>query len=92
MNVKKGDLAIVVSSLKSTNTGRVVKVVEFYGDRDTRTWGLLKNMWRVEMVGTPAVTVLGDLSKEGIIEDHRLRPISGLKDEEVVDEELEVPA
>lgn len=92
MNVKKGDLAIVVEGLLAENTGRVVKIVEFYGDRKTQTYGLLKNMWYVEMVGAPAVTVLGDLSKEGIIEDHRLRPISGLKDEDVVDEELEVPA
>lgn len=92
MNVAKGDMAIIVESLQGTNNGRIVKVLDFVGDKHVSLFGVLRNMWRVEMIGAPAKEMLGDMVMQGYVEDHRLRRISGLKDEDVVDQEEEIAA
>lgn len=85
MNVKKGDLAIIVGCHQTVkeNIGRIVEVIEFAGDRgESRN----SDWWFVRMVGGPGVCANGNISQEGYCRDISLRPVSGIPDEDEVKE------
>lgn len=87
MNCKQGDLAIIIGG--SLNAGKIVRVVEPYVHRDQIVGGVLWDVskdygfvWCVEAAGSPIVHLSGITFTAAPFPDSRLRPISGLHDEE----------
>lgn len=76
MNVKPGDLAIVI---KGESAGRICIIISFWGDFAGESY------WRVEHCA-PVPTVTGAMMRTPLCPDSWLRPVSGLPDAEHTDE------
>lgn len=76
MNVKPGDLAIVI---KGAIAGSICVVTSFWGDFEGEPY------WRVEY-GQPVLTLAGTMTKTPLCRNSWLRPVSGLPDTEHTDE------
>lgn len=87
MNVKQGDMAIIVKAKIPENIGKIVKVLEFAGESHGRSnvWIIAfqrpSKFWQVE---TGKVGV----SLQATAPDEWLRPISGLPDADDIDESI----
>lgn len=83
MNVKPGDLAIVIASSvqKQDWIGRIVSVV--------RLSSVFKNAWIVEWQGPMPASCVGSIQA---VYDKDLRPVSGLPETETTDEQIKEPA
>lgn len=86
MNVKVGDLAIIIKSALSQNIGKIVTVIKYSG---AEVFGEI-DLWLVEatgpMVGTMVhkdtglVAGLDNTTSLAHVRDANLRPVSGLDD------------
>lgn len=103
MNVKEGDLAIIVRSDTGRNFGRIVRVEQFVGGTGTYYLdGVLFNLadgnGRAWLVTSAAKNIWlgGDIGyvRRALYADEALRPVSGLPDADDVttDLDLEVTA
>jgi hypothetical protein len=86
MNVKQGDMAIVIYSLAG-NEGLIVEVIRFLGDAPEyggHLWkrGVTGPWWLVESHGSPIKDTSGGLWQAAPLLDANLRKISGLPDTE----------
>jgi hypothetical protein len=88
MNVKQGDLAIIIKSLAG-NEGRIVSVVEFLGtDQGFCGFPAVPSpLWMVDSF-LPIRNVGGWLAPSGVVPDAWLRPVSGLPEVEIADAEV----
>jgi len=97
MNVKQGDLAILIKSTRPENVGKICEVLEFAGH-----WENLGPSWVVEFTspitrGTVTHLDTGleieiDLNQTKVLAaDDWLRPISGLDDSDDTNETLNKP-
>ena len=88
MNVKKGDLAIIIASKSLPEViGRIVEVEEFLGDGENR-WGChCQTPVMIDHPHLPGRVATNKLS----CRDADLRPVSGLPDEDDVDTEITKP-
>jgi len=82
MNVKQGDLAIIIKSLAG-NEGRIVSVVKFLGAGQGLYGfpGVPSPVWIVTSI-SPIRNIGGWLAPSGVVPDAWLRPVSGLKEVE----------
>lgn len=69
MNVKQGDIAILIKSKNPENLGKILEVCEFFGST-----GIYENLWRVK-----------GQTKGSYAPDAWLRPVTGLDDDESTD-------
>lgn len=91
MNVKTGDIAIVIKSLKGQSIGTIVEVEKAYGD-----WGGLGFCWVVNSP-RPVMTAQPDCTNQRmafryLVPDEWLRPVNGLPIEDEVTEDLKETA
>jgi hypothetical protein len=82
MNVKPGDIAIIIAT---QNAGSIVEVIEFCGD----AFGL-KDMWRIRPTNKLKTWDGVITGSDGICRDAILRPVSGLPDVDVIETEKEI--
>lgn len=99
MNVKPGDLAIVVSSISQENIGRIVEVIRLVQPGEIFSEGRRLKAecpgWLVKTDRPLAITLYGRLighSCMRVYKDAYLRPISGLPINDEVTEDLKEPA
>ncbi len=94
MNVKPGDLAIIIKSIAG-NEGKIVKVLYGMGinpEYAGYTWCFGSGYcWMCEL-SSPGKDIHGNLFSQFPIPDSRLRPISGLPMEEETEQKLKEPA
>jgi hypothetical protein len=89
MNVKKGDLAVVIYSDVLNDLGIICNVIGYIGHESDRN-GCVHDAWAVKSVGRPFEFRSGMTQHVCAIEDWCLRPISGLPDPEQIDTEQPV--
>lgn len=91
MNVKRGDLVIVVKCAEvPENIGIICRVNRFVGyDEDYQ--GVIYQAWEASTEGRSFKFLDGDECDECLIEDSSLRPVSGIPDTESTDEHLTKP-
>lgn len=96
MNVKQGDLAIVMHSETGRNLGKIVEVIKLLGESpvfDGRSWGIGDGLlWLVEAKGAPISVRFGPPLAVVPMPDAWLRPISGIPLNDEVTDDLEVVA
>lgn len=79
MRCKPGDVAVITQRIPE-NVGKLVLVVEYYGEVDYPHLDLLKlPCWSVESMGGPLKLGCGPLAYGGYIPDMALRPIGQTK-------------
>jgi hypothetical protein len=87
MNVKQGDLAIIIKSLAG-NEGQIVSVVRPIIGRHIRNdYNLIGPFWQVTKPGK-ILNVAGKMVIYGAIPDAWLRPVSGLPEINKIDSEV----
>lgn len=75
MRCKPGDMAVITKRIP-VNVGKVVLVVEYFGEVDYPHLDLWKlPCWSVESMGGPLKNEAGQLADGGYIPDMALRPI-----------------
>lgn len=98
MNVKAGDLAILIRSSSGKNLGHICEVKEFVGTIEYPDM-TLHDAWRVEFMNPIEVEILGSdgnmyqfVQNNAVACDSWLRALPGLNDEDinVTDKELEI--
>ena len=70
MNVKQGDIAIIVKSAMGLNIGRIVEVGDYVGEHSK-----LGPIWHVRTKGRALVTEYGAIGPECDCADDWLRPL-----------------
>jgi len=81
MNVKTGDLAILIRDPISSNIGIICEVGKFFGSGLSPYGEMMSCVWDVRSVGRKFEFADGGKpSMEAYVEDECLRPISGLPD------------
>lgn len=98
MNVKQGDLAILIKSTTGASVGAICEVVEWRGRREWPDGRVIEHAWNVRFANPILVFLLGTDGKmhphrqrEAVVDDSWLKPISGLDDDDSIETEKTLP-
>lgn len=96
MNVKAGDLAILIKSFTNANNGSICEVERYAGFKEWPDGLTMENAWYVKFPNPIRVWLVGDdgelypsVQSKAIVDDSWLKPISGLPDD--VDDVIVIP-
>lgn len=98
MNVKQGDLAILIKASVAENIGLIVQVGGFTGNHPVYgpLWGVKvdKYVQTGKFYGKEPVSFFGGVEAGAVVQapDDWLRPVSGIPETSQIDEQIKEPA